>query len=307
MSTGKAVKQFEPNMYYLDSREVNPYGVSGVYLLVGDGITLIETGTALVTPHILEAVHDIGFRKRDIKRAIVTHVHLDHAGGTGVLVSQVPHLQVYVHKRGLSHLHDPSRLIDSARAVYGDVSTIHAIHGEIVPVPDENLVPVTDAEIDIGDGIRLRINEAPGHAPHHLCIHEPESGSIFTGELLGHNHPETGILHPAVAPPGFNYEDSIKTIRKIRQSAPRTICFSQFGWRRDVSYVLDESERQLKMYHDLILKMLREGRMTGEIIKGMGKERSNAIVGINEQSMLMSLVTGFKIYFQRSGKLDVTG
>jgi glyoxylase-like metal-dependent hydrolase (beta-lactamase superfamily II) len=306
MPTGKAVKRFEQNIYYLDSRKVNPYGVSGVYLIIGEGITLIETGTALVTPHILQAVHDIGFRKRDIKRAIVTHVHLDHAGGTGVLVSQVPHLQVYVHKRGLSHLRDPSRLIDSARAVYGDVSTIHAIHGEIVPVPSENLIPATDAEIDIGGGIRLEIIEAPGHAPHHLCIHEPASGSIFTGEVLGHNHPETGILHPAVAPPGFNYDDSMETIRKIRQSAPRSICFSQFGWRRDISYVLDESVRQLKMYHDFILKRLREGQMTGEIIEEMGEERSKAMVGLNiHSSMLVSLVAGFQIYFQRAGKLDV--
>lgn len=304
MSRGEAVQQFEQNMYYLDSRKVNPYGVSGVYLLIGEGITLVETGTALVTPHILEAVHAIGFRKRDIKRAIVTHVHLDHAGGTGALVSQVPHLKVYVHKRGLSHLRDPSRLIDSARVVYGDTSTIHAIHGDIVPVPGENLIPAVNEELDIGGGIRLQISEAPGHAPHHLCIYEPGSGSIFTGEVLGHNHPETGMLHPAVAPPGFNYEDNIKTIQKIRRSGPRTICFSQFGWRRDVSYVLDESERQLMMYHDLILKRLREGRVKGEIIEEMRREHSNSIMGINERSMLVSLVTGFQIYFQRSGKLD---
>ena len=304
MSRGKAVQQFEQNIYYLDSRKVNPYGVSGVYLIIGDGITLVETGTALVTPRILEAVHDIGFRKNDIKRAIVTHVHLDHAGGTGALVRQVPHLQVYVHKRGLSHLRDPSRLIKSAGAVYGDASTIHAIHGDIVPVPGENLIAAGNEELDIGGGIRLQISESPGHAPHHLCIYEPESGSIFTGEVLGHNHPETGMLHPAVAPPGFNYEHSMETIQKIRRSGPRTICFSQFGWRRDVSFVIDESERQLMIYHDLVLEKLREGKEKWEIIEEMRREHSNAIVGINESSMLVSLVAGFQIYFQRSGKLD---
>jgi glyoxylase-like metal-dependent hydrolase (beta-lactamase superfamily II) len=301
-----SISQFEQNVYYLDSRKVNPYGVSGVYLLIGEGITLIETGTSLVVPHILEAVHEIGYRKRDIKRAIVTHVHLDHAGGTGTLVNQLPHLQVYVHKRGLSHLRDPSRLIDSARAVYGDVATIHAIHGEIVPVPDENLIAVIDREIYIGSGMRLEIIDAPGHAPHHLCVYEPESGSLFPGEGLGHNYPESGILHPAVAPPGFDFEESMKTIREIRQLRPQSICFSQFGQRRDASYVLEESERQLKTYHDFILKRLRGGMVSKEIIEEILEDHSRNMGEFKVHgSMLASLVSGYQIYFHRSGMVDL--
>ncbi len=303
-----AIAQYEQNIYYLDSRKVNPYGVSGVYLLVGDGITLIETGTSLVVPHILEAVREMGYRERDIKRAIVTHVHLDHAGGTGTLVNELPHLQVYVHKRGLKHLSDPSRLIDSARAVYGDVATINAIHGEIVPVPDENLISVLDEELYIGSGMRLKIIDAPGHAPHHLCIYEPESGSLFSGEGLGHNYPESGILHPAVAPPGFDFEESMKTIRKIHRLKPKSICFSQFGQRRDASHVLEESERQLKIYYDFILRRLRGGMVSKEIIEEIIDDHSRDIGVLKvHDSMLVSLVIGYQIYFQRSGMLDLIG
>jgi glyoxylase-like metal-dependent hydrolase (beta-lactamase superfamily II) len=303
-----SISQFERNVYYLDSRKVNPYGVSGVYLLVGDGITLIETGTSLIVPNILEAVHEIGYQERDIKQAIVTHVHLDHAGGTGTLVSHLPDLQVYVHKRGLSHLRDPSRLIDSARAVYGNVSTIHAIHGEIVPVPDENLISVIDREIYIGSGMRLRIIDAPGHAPHHLCVYEEESGSLFSGEGLGHNYPESGMLHPAVAPPGFDFEESMKTIRKIHQLKPQSICFSQFGQRRDASYVLEESERQLKIYHDFILKRLRGGMASKEIIEEIIEDHSRDMGEFKVHgSMLASLVSGYQIYFQRSGMVNLVG
>ena len=186
--------QLGPRIYYLDSRRVNSTNVSGVYLIIGDGITLIETATTLIAPRIVEAAAEIGLEEADIKRAIVTHVHLDHAGGTGWLVNRLPDLQVYVHERGLRHLHDPSRLIDSATAVYGSVDRITAIHGETLPVPMENLVPVTDAELDIGAGIELRILSAPGHASHHLCVFEPESGCLFSGEALGHNHPETGSI-----------------------------------------------------------------------------------------------------------------
>ena len=101
----KDLIQVGSRIYYLDSRCVDSANVSGVYLVIGDGITLIETATSLIAPHILEAAVAIGFDPEEIRRAIVTHVHLDHAGGTGWLVKHLPHLQVHVHERGLEHLH----------------------------------------------------------------------------------------------------------------------------------------------------------------------------------------------------------
>jgi glyoxylase-like metal-dependent hydrolase (beta-lactamase superfamily II) len=306
--------QLGPRIYYLDSRRVNSTNVSGVYLIIGDGITLIETATTLIAPRIVEAVAEIGLEEADIKRAIVTHVHLDHAGGTGWLVNRLPELQVYVHERGLRHLHDPSRLIDSATAVYGGVDRITAIHGETLPVPMENLVPVTDADLDIGAGIDLRILSAPGHASHHLCVFEPESGCLFSGEALGHNHPETGIFQPAVAPPGFDFEASKETIRKLQALHPRTICFSQFGQRNDASFVIEEAVRQLEVYHHFILTRLEQGLDTRRIVGDLADlyledgpdqdllERQDH--GQFLRSMLTSIVVGYETYFRRSGKLS---
>jgi len=314
MTRNDELIQLGPRIYYLDSRRMNATNVSGVYLVVGDGITLIETATTLIAPRIVEAAAEIGFEEAEIRRAIVTHVHLDHAGGTGWLVDRLPGLQVYVHERGLRHLHDPSRLIDSATAVYGGVDRLTAIHGETLPVPAENLVPVTDADLDIGGGIDLRILSAPGHASHHLCVFEPQSGCLFSGEALGHNQPETGILQPAVAPPGFDFEASKETIRKLQELHPRTICFSQFGQRNDASFVIEEAERQLEVYHRLILTRLEQGLGTRQIATELAdlyledglnpdlREREDH--GQFLRSMMMSIVAGYETYFRRSGKLS---
>jgi len=310
---GDGLIQVEPHIYYLDSRRFETSNVSGVYLVVGDGITIIETATTLVAPYILEAVLELGFKESDIQRAIVTHVHLDHAGGTGWLIGRVPEMQVYVHERGLKHLADPSNLINSAESVYGGPERVKAIHGEILPVPAANLVPVRDTELDIGSGIELRIFDGPGHASHHLCVFDPSSRSVFSGEALGHNHPEIGVLQPAVSPPGFSLEASLETIGKIRDLSPAIICFSQFGQRRDAAGVIEEAERQLREYRDFILTRLERGLTAaqisddladlylGEVLgrKASDTERHNAFV----RSMLMSIVAGYQTYFQRSGVL----
>jgi glyoxylase-like metal-dependent hydrolase (beta-lactamase superfamily II) len=302
----KIISQVKPHIYYLDSRQVNDYGVSGVYLIVGDGITLIETGTELIVPDILKAVSEIGCKETDIRRAVVTHIHLDHAGGTGVLVDRLPDLKVYVHQKGAKHLHDPSALIESAKLVYGDLRAIHEIHGQILPVPEKNLFPVTQADIDLGKDITLQVFDAPGHASHHLCMLEPQSGCLFSGEALGHHHPETGTLHPAVAPPAFDLEASIRTIDVIERLNPKTICFSQFGQRNDVAAVVREVKDQLVRYAHEILDQLKQNLSVDQICQNLlriydPKAEAGDPVSL---SMLKSIVVGYQMYFKRGGQIS---
>ncbi|UCD57043.1 MAG: MBL fold metallo-hydrolase [Candidatus Hydrogenedentota bacterium] len=309
MSEKDAIVRVEHNVYYIDPLRLGSHSVSGIYLLVGEDVTLIETGTSHVAPHVFEAVRAIGLKEKDIARCIVTHVHLDHAGATGWLVRRVPHVRVYVHERGARHLADPSRLMESAQMVYGDTETIREIHGEILPVPEGNLVPVKDIEIDIGSGIRLRIFDAPGHAPHHVCIFEPGTGILFAGEALGHYIPDFDVLTPAVAPPGFDLEASVETARKIRGLDPRIICFSQFGQHRDPAFILEESERQTRNYGELIRISLENGLGTGDIIEMMLERLSREPQArrFSEQSlrgMLMSIVLGYYQYFRRTGAIN---
>jgi glyoxylase-like metal-dependent hydrolase (beta-lactamase superfamily II) len=298
--------QVEERIYYVDPLKLGSHSVSGVYLIVADGITLVEIGTSTNVPYILEAVRAVGHKENDVRRAIVTHVHLDHSGGAGNLIKLLPHMRVHVHERGLGHLADPTKLLQSAQMVYGNPETIAAIHGEVLPVPKENLVPVLDDIIDIGSGMQLHVFDGPGHAPHHLCVFEPQSGCLFSGEALGHYHPDSGILLPAVAPPGFDLKASLDTIQKIGMLKPRIICFSQFGQHRDAAYILKEAKALLTAFGDRIRRALDNGVDNGDIIEVLQREVADnpSAQRFSEESirgMLMSIVLGYYCYFQRTG------
>ena len=280
--------------------------VSGVWLVVGDGVTLIETATSLAVPLVLEAVREIGFAERDIKHAILTHIHLDHGGGTGNLLQRLPHMRVYVHERGVRHVIDPSILLESAKVLYGTMEAIMAIHGDILPIPKENVIPVLETEIDIGAGVRLKTVPAPGHAPHHICIFEPDTGAIFTGEAFGHYYPEYHLIGPAVAPPSFDYEASKNTIRQAMALDPKTICFSQYGPYRDPSAAAQMALDRLDSAYEKIKDGFDRGLSTKRIVSIMSDQFLKGMDADNHEAgtMIESLVLGYEFYFRKKGLIS---
>jgi glyoxylase-like metal-dependent hydrolase (beta-lactamase superfamily II) len=289
------------NLYYFESRLVSPFAVSGVYIIVRDEVALIEAGTSISAPHLLEAIESLGIDLERVTTLIPTHVHLDHAGGAGWLVERLPHLKVWVHPRGLKHLADPSRLIESAKVIYGTEENIIHLHGEIVPIPTDNLVGIGDGFIPLAGGADLQTLDTPGHAPHHLTTFDPVSKSLFCGEALGQYLPEYRLLYPAVAPPGFDLEASRATIQKSRALNPVRICFSQFGWREDPEWVFSESSRQLDRYARLVKAGLDQGldveAICDRLKDNLASQGMKNLSGTGE--MLLSLVLGYKMYFER--------
>jgi glyoxylase-like metal-dependent hydrolase (beta-lactamase superfamily II) len=301
MMEATRVIQVDSDICYMDTRAIGPFGVSGVYVLKGDGLTLIEAGTSLTAPHILETLRQMGYQEGDLKRILVTHVHLDHAGAVGWWVKQAPQVQVFVHERGAIHLQDPSKLIHSAKTVYGSLDEVFALHGEILPVPRKNLMPVLNGSLEIGKGLTLKLFPTPGHAPHHLSAIEPERGYIFSGEALGHYYPESDLLIPAVAPPSFDLTDSLETIGRIRELRPKVVCFSQFGPHPDPPFVIQESVRQITLCDAQMKEARRRGLSRDEIIEKIlqmlaGKQGRNAR---SAREMMESLVFGFESYYER--------
>jgi len=288
-------------LYYFESRTVSPFAVSGVYLIVRGEVVLIEAGTSISVPHLLNAIEGLGIDLARITTLIPTHVHLDHAGGAGRLVEKLPHLKVWVHTRGLKHLADPSRLIQSAEVLYGTRENITRLHGEILPIPADNLVGIEDGFVPLAGGPGLQTLDTPGHAPHHLSIYDPVSQSLFCGEALGHYLPEYRLLYPAVAPPAFDLAISRASIEKLRAVNPARICFSQFGWRADPEWVFSEIDRQLDYYARLVKAGLDQGLAVAGIVERLAESLASrgmpgpAVSG----EMLLSIVLGYKLYFER--------
>ncbi|MBU2548761.1 MAG: MBL fold metallo-hydrolase [Proteobacteria bacterium] len=303
MNPGDYLSRVFPDVYYFDSRMGGSTGSSGVYIIVHQGLILVETGTSLALPPLIEALESIGFGLNDVRAVIVTHVHLDHAGGAGWLVRRRPDLKVYVHPRGAPHLEDPSRLMESAKLVYGDLDGIRAYHGDVFPVPAENVVRVLETTLDL-DGLRLEIIDAPGHAPHHLGIYHPQNGCFFAGEALGMFDPDTGILLPAVTPPAFDLEANLKTVDRVGGISPGTICFSHFGIHRRAGWVLEQTVDQLAVWAARLREMFGRGLTAGEIIERLADEPIGAGDRIEDPTLFTSLILGFETYFRRRGELE---
>jgi glyoxylase-like metal-dependent hydrolase (beta-lactamase superfamily II) len=154
---------------------------------------------------------------------LLTHIHLDHAAATGALVRRWPDLRVYVHARGAPHLVDPSKLLASAERLYGD--QMGRLWGEIVPVPEANVTPLTGGE----DVLGMRVAYTPGHASHHVCYLHEGSGTAFVGDVAGVRIQPSDLVVPPTPPPDIDVEAWIESIATVESWRPERLALTHFG------------------------------------------------------------------------------
>jgi glyoxylase-like metal-dependent hydrolase (beta-lactamase superfamily II) len=173
--------------------------VTAGYLIEGPAPVLVETGSQSSVPVLLAALAKIGLGPEDLAGVAVTHIHLDHAGGVGNVARAFPSATVYVHEKGARHLADPARLIDSASRVYGPL--LDSLYGRLDPTPPERLHVLEDGEeIVVGPDRVLVAVDSPGHAKHHVGLHDSLSGVLFAGDAVGVKLPDGGVLRPSTPP-----------------------------------------------------------------------------------------------------------
>ncbi|MGB9113199.1 MAG: MBL fold metallo-hydrolase [Acidimicrobiales bacterium] len=198
------------------------------FLLPGPNPVLVETGSQSSVPVILEALKEVGLGPNDLSAILVTHIHLDHAGGVGDVAKAFPSALVYVHERGARHLVDPSRLVASAGQVYGDL--LDSLYGRLEPTPEERVHVLHDGDtVEIGNGRTLRAIDSPGHAKHHLGFLDSESGLLFAGDAVGVKLPGGGALRPATPPPDFDLDQALNSLRRFAAAAPSRIALAHYG------------------------------------------------------------------------------
>jgi glyoxylase-like metal-dependent hydrolase (beta-lactamase superfamily II) len=209
-------------------------GLAACYLVQRDGeAAVIETGTSLGVQRILDAVKNAGIARERVRYVIPTHVHLDHAGGAGVLARELPHATVLVHPRGARHLIDPARLIAGAEAVYGK-ARFAALYGEIAPIPEARVQIAADgSEWRLGAST-LVMRDAPGHARHHFCVWDAMSRGWFSGDAFGVAYPELSpgtitCIFPTTTPVQFEPVPMQETIRLLMRAQPEFMYLTHFG------------------------------------------------------------------------------
>jgi len=206
----------------------------------------VETGSQSSVPVVLDALAALGVGAGDLAGIVVTHVHLDHAGGVGDLARAFPGATVYVHPVGARHLADPSRLIASAARVYGD--TLDSLYGRLDPTPAERIRVLDDGEqIPVGPGRALVAVHSPGHASHHLALHDTETGVLFAGDAAGVRLPDVGVLRPATPPPDFDLDLAIRSLHQFSARQPSALALAHFGvLEGDPGELLDDAEHVLR-------------------------------------------------------------
>jgi glyoxylase-like metal-dependent hydrolase (beta-lactamase superfamily II) len=206
-------------------RVIGAYDIDGVVIDPGPAST-VETLLAEVEPRAL----------------MLTHIHLDHAGATGVLVRKFPHLKVYVHERGAPHLVDPSKLLKSAAQLYGD--DMERLWGEVAPVPEENITVLHGGETVEG----LRVEYAPGHASHHVAYLHEDSGDAYVGDVGGVRVPPFGFGLAPTPPPDIDLEKWNASIDMVEAWDPTRLALTHFGYVDDVSGQLDQVRAWLEEF-----------------------------------------------------------
>jgi glyoxylase-like metal-dependent hydrolase (beta-lactamase superfamily II) len=193
---------------------------------------------------------------------LLTHIHLDHAAATGALVRRWPTLEVYVHERGAPHLVDPSRLLASAERLYGD--QMQRLWGEIVPVPEANVRPLTGGE----DVLGMRVAYTPGHASHHVSYLHEESGTAFVGDVAATRIPGANLIVPPTPPPDIDIETWEESIATVEGWRPQRLALTHFG-------AIDEPSEHLAIVRE---RLREEAQAARELDEDAYEARHRALV-----------------------------
>lgn len=220
------------------------------FLVVERGqAAFVDTGTNHSVPRLLAALvaHDLD--AADVRWVIVTHVHLDHAGGAGLLLQHLPNARLVVHARGARHMVDPAQLMAGVRAVYGD-ETVQRDYGELVAVPQERIVPTEEGFVLDLAGRPLRFLDTPGHARHHHCIWDEASSGCFVGDTLGVSYeelrrPDAHYAFPSTTPVQFDPPALERSIERLVGLQPRVAYITHYG-----------AVEQVETQADLVLKQV---------------------------------------------------
>lgn len=238
-------------IYAIDTLMAGYPGITSSYLIRSERPCVIEVGTAGSARVLRDAVTSLGVAADDLATIVVTHIHLDHAGGTGDIAEMFPNAEIVVHERGARHLADPTRLMRSARMVWGD--RLEPLFGDMSPTSAQRIRSVgRTGEVDLGGGRRLTSHYAPGHAKHHMGLVDSLTGDLYVGDALGVYNPHTGDVRPATPPPDFDLDAALESLRLFSDIGAQRLMFSHFGAVSTVEETLDRAETELRLWVETV-------------------------------------------------------
>ncbi len=258
----------------IDCQYVMPQ-VACAYLIVDRSRAIfVENNTSHAVPLLIEALKREGMSPEAVDYAIITHVHLDHAGGSGLLLQYCPNAILLCHPKAAKHVMDPGRLIASARQVYGE--SFDSLYGEILPVPESRIRIPQDGEEISWQSRKFQFLYTRGHANHHFCIYDSGSNGIFTGDSFGIAYPalseDQSFIFPTTTPTDFDPEEALSSLEKILETGADTAYLTHFGGVGDLKSRKKDLEEAL-LYFWSLCKEVESSDILNENLQGFFEER----------------------------------
>lgn len=248
-----------------DASYVRPI-LAAIHLVVEAGrVAVIDTGSNDSLANTMAALAKLNLDSSAVDYVILTHIHLDHAGGAGRMLAAFPNARLVVHPRGGRHMAEPTKLVAGVTAVYG-AEYVARVYGEILPIAAERIVGAADGHVVNLAGRELLCLDTPGHARHHICIVDRKTGGIFTGDMFGLSYRELDVdgrqfIFPTTTPSQFEPEEMRKSIRRLLSFDPDAVYLTHYA---QVTEVKRQGEELLRHLDALIALALPEKKAGAE-------------------------------------------
>jgi glyoxylase-like metal-dependent hydrolase (beta-lactamase superfamily II) len=242
---------------YIDLDFLGTPGIIATAILQGpSGVALIDPGPSTTLANLTSALARKGIGIEDVRQVLLTHIHLDHAGGTGALVRENPAIDVFVHERGARHMVDPAKLMSSATRLYG--TDMERLWGDFLPVPQERIrVLAGDETISVG-GRELQVAYTPGHASHHVSYFDPSSRVAFVGDTAGIRCGDRLFVMPPTPPPDIDLEAWRASERRILAWDPDTLFLTHFGPFHGARLHFTDLAERLALWSGMVRRLLAD-------------------------------------------------
>lgn len=260
---------------------------------------LIESGPRATINNLQEKLMGLGVKLEELDFIIVTHIHLDHAGGAGNIIRKTNNPKILVHPRGFQHLHEPNKLWISSRNVLGETADLY---GPPLPIPRSRLIAVSDGtDLDVGDDALIFIH-SPGHSSHHMVIYLVEEKTLFSGDTLGIHH--NGIHMPNTPKP-HNYDLAVNSIKKLLKLDVNTVYFTHFGGFKPGNKAIEIALNRWKLWYNILWEAYRDELSVKESYRLLLKKDEHAKKMDEyfrsrpyEKDELLININGFLSYFK---------
>lgn len=266
-------QHYDHGITAIDTDYVRPL-LDASHLVVEDGrAAFVDTGTNHSVPRLLDALAALDVDPADVDYVFLTHVHLDHAGGAGLLMQSLPRARAILHPRGARHMIDPQKLIAGAQAVYGE-SRYREMYGDIQPIPAERVVEAADDEVfELADR-PFRAFYTEGHARHHYCLHDSRAAAVFSGDSFGVSYRELDtaageFIYPTTTPVHFDPAEAHRAVDRIMSFEPRQVFLTHYSRVGDLERLAADMHRGIDDFVVLARRHAASGERTAAIEQAM--------------------------------------